>query len=61
MNESERPSGQLAERLVDRLIEAGLLRSDKRDQTAAKIAGGVMKGDDWKIEIDLAGGKDASK
>jgi hypothetical protein len=60
MSEAERPSAQLAMRLIDQLIKAGLIRDEKRDQVATKIAGGTMKGEDWKLEIDLAGDKEAS-
>ncbi len=61
MTEGDRPSVQLAARVVDRLVEAGLVRGEKRDSIAGKIAGGVMKGDDWRLEIDLAAGTDETK
>lgn len=48
------PSEALAKEVVDRLIEAGLLRADKRTVLTAKIASGGMKGVDWQLEIDLA-------
>lgn len=48
------PSKALSTEVVDRLIEAGLLRADKRDALIEKIAAGDMKGEDWKLEIDLA-------
>ena len=54
MSEDEVPSAKLAALTVDRLIQSGLLRADKRDALIAKIAAGTMKGDDWKLEIDLA-------
>ena len=54
MSEDEVPSAKLAALTVDRLIQSGLLRADKRDALIAKNAAGTMKGDDWKLEIDLA-------
>ncbi|MDN5874352.1 MAG: hypothetical protein L0H29_08240 [Sinobacteraceae bacterium] len=51
------PSEALSTEVVDRLIEVGLLRGDKRDALIAKIASGKMKGEDWKLEIDLADAK----
>ena len=54
MTETPSPSKALSTEVVDRLIEAGLLRADKRDPLIAKIASGDMKGEDWKLEIDLA-------
>lgn len=57
MSEEAMPSARLAAEIVDRLIKAGLLRSDKRDPLIAKIASGGMKTGDWKLEIELASGK----
>ena len=54
MTEGETPSAALAVATVDRLIEGGLLRPEKRDALIAKIAAGSMKGEDWRLEIDLA-------
>lgn len=51
----------LAKEVVDRLTKAGLLRTEKRDFLAAKIASGGMKGEDWRLEIDLAQAKGAKK
>jgi hypothetical protein len=53
MSDSNTPSQKLAALKVDRLIQSGLLRADKRDALIAKIAAGSMKGEDWKSEIDL--------
>jgi len=54
MSDTESPSEALSGEVVDRLIAAGLLRADKRDALVSKIAGGEMKGGDWRVEIDLA-------
>ncbi len=51
------PSEVLAKEVVDRLTKAGLLRAEKRDVLTAKIASGGMKGEDWRLEIDLAHAK----
>lgn len=55
------PSAKLAALTVDRLIQSGLLRDNKRDALIAKIADGSMKSEDWKSEIDLASSKAANK
>ena len=60
MSDEAVPSAKLAALTVDRLIQSGLLRADKRDALIAKIASGGMKGEDWKSEIDLASLKAAS-
>lgn len=53
----ETPSASLATLAVDRLIESGLLRADKREALVAKVAAGTMSGADWKVEIELASAK----
>jgi hypothetical protein len=60
MTDEATPSEKLARLTVDRLIQSGLLRADKRDSLAAKIASGNMQGADWKLEIDLASAKAVS-
>lgn len=57
MTDEATPSEKLARLTVDRLIQSGLLRADKRDSLTAKIATGNMQGADWKLEIDLASAK----
>ena len=54
MRDDALPSEKLAALTVDRLIQSGLLRSERRDALIAKIAVGDMRGEDWKLEIDLA-------
>ncbi len=61
MSDEALPSAQLAALTVDRLIQSGLVRADKRDALIARIATGSMKGEDWKSEIDLASLKEAKK
>ncbi|MBF0632855.1 MAG: hypothetical protein HQL89_17990 [Magnetococcales bacterium] len=48
------PSKQLANIILDRLIQEGLLRPEKRDQIFGKIIDGTLKEDDWSLEIELA-------
>ena len=60
MSDESVPSAKLAALTVDRLIQSGLLRADKRDALIAKIAAGTMQGSDWKLEIDLASAKATS-
>ena len=57
MTDDAAPSAKLAELTVDRLIQSGLLRADKRGALIAKVAAGSMSGADWKLEIDLASAK----
>lgn len=61
MTDTKSPSEALSKEVVDRLIEAGLFRADKRDSLTAKIAAGNMRGEDWKLEIDLAKDKAAKQ
>jgi hypothetical protein len=60
MSDESVPSAKLAVLTVDRLIQSGLLRADKREVLIAKIAAGTMQGSDWKLEIDLASAKATS-
>lgn len=54
MSDDAAPSAKLAELTVDQLIQSGLVRPEKRDPIIAKIAAGQMKGEDWRLEIDLS-------
>lgn len=60
MSDEAMPSAKLAELTVDRLIQSGLLRAERRDALIVKIAAGTMREEDWKLEIDLASAKVAS-
>ena len=60
MNDEAVPSAKLATLTVDRLIQFGLLRAERRDALISKVAAGTMKGDDWKLEIDIASEKAGS-
>lgn len=60
MSDEAVPSVKLAALTVNRLIQSGLLRANKRDALVAEIAAGSMQGADWKLEIDLASEKAAN-
>ena len=51
------PSEILSAELVDCLIAAGFLRANRRSALIAKIAAGDMRGEDWRLEIDMAGAR----
>ena len=59
MGETQTPSETLAAAAVARLIEVGLLRPERSDALAAKIASGRMTSEDWRLQLDLAGEKAA--
>ena len=61
MTDTKSPSENLSNVVVDRLIQAGLVRADKRDALIQKIADGTMSGLDWKLEIELALEKGGAK
>lgn len=54
---TKKPSETLAEMVVEKLIEAKLLRPERKEAMVEKIAAGNMQADDWKLEIDLANEK----
>ena len=47
--------------IVAAFTPTGLLRASRRDALIAEIAAGTMKGDDWKVEIELASAKAANE
>lgn len=57
MTDEKSPSAKLSIEVVNRLIQAGLVRADKRDTLIQKIADGSMDGLDWKLAIELASAK----
>lgn len=52
------PSGQLASRILDRLIAEKLLTADDRAKLLSKLADGKLKSEDWRLAIELAEGKE---
>jgi hypothetical protein len=58
MNQNQKtPSEMLATLVVNRMIEAGLLRTEKQASLIEKISAGDMKGEDWKLEIEIMNDK----
>ena len=51
------PSGQLASKILDRLIQEKLLTPDDRAKLLSKLAEGKLKSEDWRLPIELAAGK----
>lgn len=59
------PNDSLAEEVVNKLVEAGLVSKTKAAEVMAKVKAGTATSEDWKLWIDLGqakkpGGKDAS-
>lgn len=54
MADEKTPSEELAEISAARLVEAGLLRSERMADVAVKIAAGRMTIADWKIQLEVA-------
>ena len=48
------PSDQLAVLILDRLIGEGLLAQSDREKLFAKLSGGNLKGEDWRLVFELA-------
>ncbi|MET3613543.1 hypothetical protein ABID16_001872 [Rhizobium aquaticum] len=55
------PSQILAETVVDKLFDAGLIREVARKGIESKLASGKIKGEDWKLELELAVAKESEK
>jgi hypothetical protein len=54
LTDDKSPSERLAALTVEQLIQSGLIRAEKRDAVISKIAAGRMKGEDWRLEIELS-------
>lgn len=48
------PSSQLAEKIVQRLIEVKLFRPEEKKKLLEKIADGSIKQEDWRLAIELS-------
>ncbi len=44
---------ELAEVIAQALQDNGLIRPEKRDEVANKLATGTMRTDEWRLEIEL--------
>lgn len=59
------PNDTLAEEVVNKLVEAGLVSKAKAAEVMAKVKAGTATSEDWKLWIDLGqakktGGQDAA-
>jgi hypothetical protein len=52
------PSGQLAAKIMDRLILEGILTPEDRAKLLSKLAGGQLQSEDWRLAVELALGKE---
>ncbi len=50
----ESPSQKLAEKIVARLVQEGLLSVERGKRIQSKLPSGNVKSEDWKSEIDLS-------
>lgn len=48
------PSLQLANKILDRLVNENLLAEDDRVKLGAKLADGTLKSEDWRLAIEIA-------
>lgn len=48
------PNDALAENVVAKLVEAGLISKAKLDEVLAKMKAGTASADDWKLWIDVS-------
>lgn len=56
----ESPSQKLALRIVERLINEKLIAPGDAKKIASKLAEGKLKGEDWRVAIELAEQKNQS-
>lgn len=54
----EIPSGQLAARILKRLVEEKLLTPNDQDKLLDNLACGKLKSEDWRLAIELAQAKE---
>lgn len=55
------PSGQLAAKIMDRLIEEKLLIPEDRKKLLTKLGDGKLTQEDWRLAIELAPDKEKRK
>lgn len=48
------PDEELAALIARRLIEAGLIEADRRDEVIERIASGKARAEDWRLWVDVA-------
>ena len=52
------PSGQLAAKIMDRLIEEKLLTPEDRKKLLTKLGDGKVSQEDWRLAVELAQAKE---
>ena len=57
----EKPSTQLAAKVLDRLLKEKLIRADDRAKLLPKLAEGKLNGEDWRLAVELSLGKEGEK
>ena len=50
----ESPSEKLAKRIVERLVEEGLVTSERGKRIQSKLPTGQVQSEDWRAEIELS-------
>lgn len=53
------PSERLAKQITARLVQEGLLSGDDANAMRPKLAEGSLKGEDWRLPIELAAARAA--
>ncbi len=55
------PCGKLASKILERLVAHKLLRPDDESKLLAKLAGGQLTAEDWRLAVELSEGKGKKK
>lgn len=55
------PSEKLALKILKRLVAEKLLRPEEENKLLARFAGGQLRGEDWRLAVELAEGKGKRK
>lgn len=53
------PSQELAQQIVARLVDEQLISVESARSLLPKLAAGKLRGEDWRLPIELDGHKDA--
>lgn len=56
--QAETPAQALARRIVERLIKENLISTDDASELLPKLADGKLRGEDWRLPIELNGAKE---
>lgn len=58
---AETPAQALARRIVERLVKEQLLSADDANAIQPKLAEGKLRGEDWRLPIELNGAKEGNE